>query len=94
MTRQQLENKRDEYSEISDTKYSIERLSRKINDFKQEYNEKQKRKRIAELAFKIFIAPPDPNCGVIDTKAAFRVAEKFYEYEQRYLNGEANNEKD
>lgn len=94
MTRQQLENKRDEYSEISDTKYSIERLSRKINDFKQEYNEKQKRKRIAELAFKIFIAPSDPNCGVIDTKAAFRVAEKFYEYEQRYLNGEANNEKD
>ena len=59
-----------------------------------EYNEKQKRKRIAELAFKIFIAPPDPNCGVIDTKAAFRVAEKFYEYEQKYLNGEINNEKD
>ena len=59
-----------------------------------EYDKNQKRKRIAELAFKIFIAPPDPNCGVIDVKAAFRIAENFYEYEQKYLNGEINNEKD
>lgn len=70
------------------------RISDEIDAAWAEHNEKQKRKRIAELAFKIFIAPPDPNCGVIDTKAAFRVAEKFYEYEQKYLNGEINNEKD
>lgn len=36
MTLQEFENKRDEYNEISDAKYFIERLSRKINDFKQD----------------------------------------------------------
>lgn len=70
------------------------RSSDEIDAAWAEYNEKQKRKRIAEMAFKIFIAPPYPNCELIDTKAAFRVAEKFYEYEQKYLNGEVSNEKD
>ena len=36
MTLQEFEKKRDEYNEISDTKYSMDRLSRKINDFKQD----------------------------------------------------------
>lgn len=36
MTVQEFESKRDEYNEISDARYTMGRLSRKINDFRQD----------------------------------------------------------
>lgn len=50
MTLQEFENKREEYATISDTKYSMDRLSRKINDFKQDNpNTNYDASRLSEL---------------------------------------------